>query len=96
MRPYVTVFGSGTVNINTADEMVLRAMGLTASQIPILLTQRQKAPLASVPGDYPPGFGVQSSSFDAPITVTVRDSAAHLHRVAVIDRSGALRAWNSP
>ena len=93
MRPHVTVFGLGTVNVNTADEMTLQAMGLTASQISTLLTQRQKAPLASVPDGYPPGFGVQSSSFEAPVTVTVRDSAARVRRVAVLDRSGVIHAW---
>ena len=95
LRPHVTGDGLGTVNINTADELVVQAVGLTGSQITALLAQRQSAPLASVPNDYPPGFGVQSSCFEVPVTVTVRDSAARVRRVAVLDRSGVIHHWIS-
>lgn len=94
MRPHVTVAGLGTVNVNTADELVLQAAGLNASQMAALLAQRQAAPLTSVPSAFPAGLGVQSSHFEVPVVATVSGSAARVRRSAVIDRSGVIRSWS--
>jgi type II secretory pathway component PulK len=94
MRPHVTVAGLGTVNVNTADELVLQAAGLNASHVAALLAQRQAAPLTSVPSDFPAGLGVQSSHFEAPVVAAVSGSAARVRRAAILDRSGVIRSWS--
>ncbi len=40
IRPSLTVYGSGAVNINTADEVVLSAIGMSASGVAAILAYR--------------------------------------------------------
>jgi type II secretory pathway component PulK len=49
---HVTVHGSGRININTASEVVLRAVGLSDAEVTDVMQSRREAPYAVVPGRY--------------------------------------------
>lgn len=61
---HVTVRSSGQVNLNTADEHVLRALGLSDAEIGQILQTRCDTPYPAVPGQFVrAGLGVQSQTF---------------------------------
>lgn len=88
LQPYVTVYGSGRVNVNTAPVVVLDAIGCPGSD---LVAQRELEPFAAPPAECPSG-GVASSAFTASVMVSesLGDGAAPL--IAVLDRAGCLSA----
>ncbi|PIQ83508.1 MAG: hypothetical protein COV75_07170 [Candidatus Omnitrophica bacterium CG11_big_fil_rev_8_21_14_0_20_63_9] len=86
LQPYVTVYGSGRVNVNTAPAIVLDAMGCPGSD---LVAQRELEPFAAPPAECPSGV-VASSAFTASVVVSgqLGDGTAPL--VAVLDRAGCV------
>jgi general secretion pathway protein K len=52
LRDFVTVRGAATVNINTAPDLVLRALGLADAEVTDILQARRAVPYASVPGRF--------------------------------------------
>lgn len=52
LRDYVTVHGSGKVNINTAPETALRALGLSDAEVSEIVQSRRAAPYAVVPAQF--------------------------------------------
>jgi len=52
LRDYVTVHGSGRININTAPETVLRALGLSDAEVSEIVQSRGAAPYAVVPAKW--------------------------------------------
>jgi type II secretory pathway component PulK len=49
LAEYLTVIGSGTVNVNTATRPVLRALGLADAEVELLLARRPYVDLAQLP-----------------------------------------------
>ena len=90
LRPSVTVYGSGAVNVNTASEAVLSAMGCDADAI---LQQRQDEPFT----EPPPGC-VHGAVASTAFTVNVEAELPHASGVrklqAVVDRSGRVLSWS--
>ncbi len=90
MKPYVTVYGTGLVNVNTAPVVVLDAIGGKGEN---WVEQRKNQPFTSSPDTSIPNLGVASTDF----TVAVQ---AHLtgggttYLQAVIDREGRILSWN--
>lgn len=52
LAEYLTTWGSGAVNVNTASPVVLRAMGLAPAEVDLLIGRRPYADLS----DLPPGL----------------------------------------
>ncbi len=50
LRDYVTVHATGQININTAPEIVLKALGLSDAEISEVVQSRRAAPYALMPG----------------------------------------------
>ena len=48
----VTVRGGGQVNINTAPEPVLKALGLSEAEVSLIVQSRRSAPYATVPAQF--------------------------------------------
>lgn len=88
LEPYVTVYGAGTPNVNTADPLVLRAWGLTDAQVDEIVTQRQTQPF-----DAYPGLSVQSTAFTVSVEAWLPTSSLRTRLQAVIDRDGNILAW---
>lgn len=60
----VTVHGRNIVNVNTAPEPVLRALGLSPAEVTDIIQGRQQAPYPFVPGRYAGrGLGVGGQTF---------------------------------
>lgn len=89
LEPYVTVYGSGQVNSNTASATVLNAIGCRGER---LVQQRTDAPFTTPPAECP-GSTVQSAVFTVPVEVELPDAAGQLRVRAVVDRHGATLAW---
>ena len=90
LQPYVTVYGSGAVNVNTASEAVLSAMGCDAAAI---LQQRQDEPFT----EPPPGCGnaaVASTAFTVNVEAELSGASNVRHARAVVDRSGRVLSWS--
>lgn len=94
VAPYLTTYGGGRVNFNTAPREVLVALGLDESQADALIAAREKAPLKT-PADFrqavPGGAenvlnrgGFTSTHFSVTATATFRDSTAVVR--AVLER----------
>jgi type II secretory pathway component PulK len=49
LKDYVTVFGRGQVNINTASELALRALALSAAEVSEIVQTRRAVPYSTVP-----------------------------------------------
>lgn len=61
---HVTVKSSGQVNINTAGEQVLKALGLGDAEVSQIVQTRCDTPYPAVPGQFVrAGLGVQSQTF---------------------------------
>lgn len=89
LEPYVTVYGSGFVNINTAPTLVLNALGYPADTI---VQERGRAPFTEPPAEYP-GTVVVSTAFTAPAEAEMPGVSGRLAVRAVIDRAGHILAW---
>ena len=64
LRDYVTVHGSGRININTAPETVLRALGLSDAEVSEIVQGRRTAPYAAVPAKWTGrGLGTTTRTF---------------------------------
>ena len=61
LAEFVTVHGRGSVNINTAAEPVLRALGFAEAEVSQIVQSREIAPYATVPSQFT-GRGLTSSS----------------------------------
>jgi general secretion pathway protein K len=89
--PYVTIYGDGRINLNTADPIVLSAVGLTAPQVATILQQRALQPYAAIPQGLPDGCcGVSSTQFEAQILATLPPASTSTRLRAVFDRSGTI------
>ena len=88
LQPYVTVYGSGAVNVNTAPAIVLDAMGCPGAA----LVAQRATPFASPPPTCP-GSSVVSSAFTVPVQAWLSRSTIRVHRQAVVHRTGAILAW---
>lgn len=80
LQPYVTIYGSGQVNVNTASAIVLNAMGYPGEAI---VEQRATQPFESYDG-----LAVTSTAFTVPVEAAVAHSSLTVSVAAVIDRAG--------
>ena len=87
MEPYVTVYGSGAVNVNTASAVVLNAMGYPGEE---LVERRKTQPFESYAG-----LAVTSSAFTVPVKSELAHGFGLFHLRAVIDRTGKILAWST-
>ena len=87
IAPYVTVYGSGAVNVNTASAMVLNAMGYPGDE---LVEQRKTQPFTAYPG-----LAVTSSAFTVPVQATLANRSIRLQLVAIVDRTGTILSWST-
>jgi len=89
LQPYVTVYGSGVVNANTAPALVLSALGHPGEQI---VQQRAAQPYnaAYLPPD---GLGYTSSAFAAEVEAREPGFPRHLRLRAVFNRAGRTLGW---
>ncbi len=90
LEPYVTVYGSHAVNVNTAPSLILQALGCDGDA---LVRARNDQPFQNPPPSCP-GTVVVSSAFTVPITATLHQSTTSYHMQAVIDRQGHILAWS--
>lgn len=94
MSPFVTVYGSGQVNVNTAPAEVLEALGLDRSQAEAVIASREKTPfrhapeIRQVPGlsasdadNIVPFVATSSTAFGVTVTGSFRDSVAVVRAV---------------
>ena len=90
------VGGAGTVNMNTAPEAVLRALGFLDAELSDIVGSRVSSPYTAVPGRYGGrGLAVGSSTFR--IEAEGRVSGAPQARiVAVVQRRAAQPLGNAP
>lgn len=106
LEPYVTVYGSGAVNVNTADPKVLRAVGVSEPLLDVILQQRQaQQPFTASPDPGNPALTVSASTFTVPVNATLTVATAQTSLIAIIDRAGCgptppegtrcLLAWRS-
>lgn len=84
LKPYLTVYGSGAVNVNTASSVVLQALGCQAEA---LIQQRTQQPFASPP-DSCLSTVVASSAFSADVDATLNQGGFHTRLQAVLNRQG--------
>ena len=82
LEPYVTIYGSGLVNVNTAPATVLSAMGYPGEE---LVERRKTQPFESYQG-----LAVTSSAFSVPVEAELAHGSGRLHLAAVIDRAGCV------
>ena len=90
IKSYVTVYGTGLVNVNTAPVVVLDALGGKGET---WAEQRKAQPFTSSPDTSIPNLGVASTHF----TVAVQGrlaSGGTTYLQAVIDREGHVLSWN--
>ena len=84
LEPYVTVYGTGAVNANTATAIVLTAMGYDGDAV-VAQRATQVFDAANPP---PPGLVTTSSAFTIPAESVLTDGTDRAHLSAVIDRAG--------
>ncbi len=84
LKPYVTIYGSGMVNVNTASETVLQALGCQAQT---LIQQRSRQPFASPPAECPSTV-VVSSAFSADVEAALNPSPSRTRLHVVLSRQG--------
>lgn len=89
LAPYVTVYGSGVVNANTASAVVLTAMGYAGEDL-----VRDRA-TQSFDASHPPpfGLGVTSTAFLVPVEAKLERASGRTRLQAVIDRQGRILSW---
>ena len=91
LEPYVTVYGQGAVNINTASAVVLDALGCSGEAL--VEARAGATPPVLVPSACPGTVGV-SSAFTVPVEAWLSDASSRTHLRAVIRRDGMILAWS--
>lgn len=89
LQPYVTVYGHGTVNVNTASSAVLSAVGCDAAAI---LQERATTPFTAPPPDCG-GAAVVSTAFTVNVEAELSGVPGVRRAQAVIDRDGHILWW---
>ncbi len=84
LEPYVTVYGSGSVNVNTASPLILDAWSCNGAQ---LAQQRRSQPFTSPP-EACPSSTVTSTVFSVPVEAEVGPAGNRMRLLAVVDRQG--------
>ena len=89
LAPYVTVYGEGAVNANTAPAVVLSALGYDG---PALAESRAHQPFDAA---HPPPSGLATSSTVFTVAIeALREAMPAGRAVAVVDREGHVLAWH--
>ncbi len=88
LHPYVTVYGSGAVNVNTAPAIVLDAMRCPGAA----LVEQRATPFTSPPPTCPAST-VTSTAFTVAVEAWLSQSTVRAHRHAVVHRTGTILAW---
>lgn len=91
LEPYVTVYGTGAVNANTASEIVLDALGCNGAD---LVSRRRSSPFTTPPADCP-GTQVASTAFSVAARATLSAASGITPLRAVVDRQGVILYWSS-
>src|SRR3989338_4924475 len=91
LQPFVTVFGHGAININTASSTVLNALGWAGEA---LVQQRAEAQPPVLPPGACPGTVAHSEAFRVPVEAQLTDSSPVLQLSAVVHRDGRILAWD--
>lgn len=89
LKPHVTVYGTGAINVNTASALVLNALDCDGDR---LVRERQTQPehhFTSPPADCPATV-VSSSVFAVPVEAEVAHASGRMRLLAIIDREGHL------
>lgn len=89
LRPYVTVYTNGSVNVNTASVEVLDALGCPGDE---LAQQRAQQPFTSTPPSCP-GTGVASSVFLIQVSAELAHRSGQASLSAVARRDGTMLSW---
>ncbi len=89
LEPYVTVYGSGSVNVNTASAIVLNALGCPGET---LVQQRAGTPFTSPPATCS-RTAVTSTAFLVPVEARLSSISGQSRINAVINRAGKILAW---
>jgi len=83
----VTVRGRGQVNINTAHELVLKALGLSDAEVSEIVQSRRTAPYASVPARFT-GRGLSAASLTYRVEATGWvDGAVRVRLLAIVQKT---------
>ena len=93
LEPYITVYGSGSVNVNTASAVVLNALDCPGDA---LVQQRADAPFTTPPATCVPPvvrIVVASTAFLAPVEAQLGNASGHTRLHVVIARDGKILAW---
>lgn len=104
LAEFVTVHGGGQVNINTAPEPVLKALGLSDAEVSEIVQSRQNAPYAAVPPRFTGrGLGAFSSTYRVEAAGWVGSGDVRVRVLAIVQRTPVLgadrrtviiRSWN--
>ncbi|MFQ5521303.1 MAG: general secretion pathway protein GspK, partial [Candidatus Methylomirabilia bacterium] len=85
---FVTVQGQGRVNINTAPEPVLKALGLSEAEVSDIVQSRLSAPYAGVPPRFTGrGLSAASRTFRVEAAGWVGDEAVAVRVLAIVQRA---------
>lgn len=88
LAEFVTVRGRGQVNINSAHEVVLKALGLSDAEVSEIVQARRNAPYASVPARFTGrGLAAGSRTFRVEATGWVGENRVRL--LATVQRTTA-------
>lgn len=90
IKPYVTVYGAGLVNANTAPVVVLDAIGGRGES---WVQQRKTQPFTASPDTSIPNLGVASTHFTVAVQAQLAGGGA-TYLKAVADREGHILSWN--
>jgi general secretion pathway protein K len=90
VEPFVTIYGSGLVNVNTASADVLSAIGCDADA---MLRQRDETPFTEPPPDCA-GTAVASTAFSVEADAELPQASGTAHVRGVIDRDGRVLSWS--
>ena len=92
----VTVTGSGTVNMNTASEAVLRGLGFLDAEVSDITGGRASNPYTAVPGRYGGrGLAVGSTTFRIEAE-GLMGSEPRARIVAIVQRRAGQPSGNAP
>lgn len=91
LRPQVTVYGDGKINVNTASTEVLIALGLDAQA---LIEQREHQPFEQPPEEGGSLLCVASTHFTVGVAAALNQAPGALLLDAVVDREGSILSWH--
>ena len=93
LQPYVTVYGAGAINVNTASAVVLNTVGAPGDD---WVQQRDEGrhPFTTSPQPGNLLLTVTSTQFTVPVETTLRSTSRTTHLEAIIDREGHILAWH--